>query len=272
MNINLITDAKYHNLALMKISACHKYQGDAVFLNSVGCFDKTYASWLFDFSPKYPADVEGGPGIDPTIKLDGFFPFKPDYDLFNLDFSLGYTWSYCPRKCPFCIVPKQDNPKDHHSIWDFHNKYFKKICLLNNNTFSDPQWKETFEEIWDADLTVRDENGYDARLIDEEKADALRKTKFTGYIHYAWDLMKDEKEVLYGLSLAPRGMVYVLIGFNTTLGEDFYRCQKIHDLGHDPYVMPYNQTREEKAFQRFINTRMYRRYSTIKEAWGEYKP
>jgi len=277
VNVNLITDAKYHNLALMKISACHKYQGDNVFLNGVGCFDKTYASWLFDFSPKYPADAEGGPGIDPTIKLNGFFPFKPDYDLFNLDFSLGFTWSYCPRQCPFCIVPKQDNPKDHHSIWDFHDSKFKKICLLNNNTFSDPQWKETFEEIWDADLTVRDENGYDLRFLDDEKTDALHRTKWGTPLHFAWDLMKDEKEIVRGLKLLEKhhmrttsNGVYVLIGFNTTRQDDIYRCQIIADYGLTPYPMPFKRTKSNMKFKRFINLHYYRQYKTIEKAWKDY--
>ena len=270
MNINLRTDAKRHNLALMQISTYHKKSGDNVYLNMVGSFDLTYGSWLFDFSPKEICDIEGGPGLDPTITLKGFGDCRPDYDLYGLDFSLGYTWRYCPRQCPFCIVPKQNNPKEHHSIWGFHEPRFKKICLLNNNTFSDSQWKETFEEIWDADLTVIDENGYDLRFLDEEKAEALRKTKFQGYRHYAWDQMQDEKRILAGLKIAPRGIVYVLIGYNTTTKEDFHRCQKIHDLGHDPYVMPYNRTKRERAFQRFINTRMYRKYKTIKEAWKDY--
>ena len=271
MNINLRTDAKRHNLALMKISAYHKASGDNTYLNNVGCFDLTYGSWLFDFSPKYPCDIEGGPGLDPTITLNGFGGCRPDYDIYGLDYSLGFTWRYCPRKCPFCIVPKQRNPKEHVSIWDFHDPKFDKICLLNNNTFSDPQWKETFEELWDANLTVIDENGYDLRLINEEKAEALKKTKFRGYVHYAWDIMQDESNVIRGLGLAPHGIVYVLIGYNTTREEDFHRCQKIHDLGHDPYVMPYNRTKQERQVQRFINTRMYRKYKTIKEAWGDYR-
>ena len=272
MKINLRTDAKFHNLALMKISTAHKQVGDKVFLNGVGIADITYGSWLFSKSEKHPCDIEGGPAIDPAIKLNGFEEYKPDYSLFPVDYSLGFTWSYCPRKCPFCIVPKQNNPKEHHSIWDFHDSKFKKICLLNNNTFSDPQWKETFEEIWDAKLIVRDENGYDLRLIDEEKAEALKKTKFEKYIHYAWDLMENEKGILKGLKLAPRGLVYVLIGFNTTQEEDIYRCQKIHDLGHDPYVMPYNGGNKQlKAFKRFIDNRMYRKYKTINEAWKQYQ-
>jgi len=275
MNINLVTDAKYHNLALMKLSTHHKQICNQVYLNGVGNFDLTIGSWLFTWSQKGICDLEGGPGINPKIRLPFMYAnkdIKPDYTLFNLDYSLGYTWSYCPRNCPFCIVPKQNNHKEHHSIWEFHDSKFKKICLLNNNTFSDPQWKETFEEIWDADLIVRDENGYDLRLMDDEKAQVLKKTKFDGYIHYAWDLMENEKAILNGLKLAPRGIVYVLVGFNTTEEEDFYRCQKIHDLGHDPYVMPYNKgTLKLRKFKRFIDTRMYRKYKTIEEAWKEYK-
>ena len=146
MKINLITDAKYHNLALMKMATYHKQQGNHVYLNGVGNFDLTIGSWLFDWSQKGICDLEGGPGIDPTIRLNGYEQYKPDYDLFPIDYSLGFTWSYCPRKCPFCIVPKQNNPKEHHSIWEFHDSKFKKICLLNNNTFSDPHWKETLRK------------------------------------------------------------------------------------------------------------------------------
>ena len=272
MNINLLTDATKHNLALMKISAYHKAQDDYVCLKGVGSFDLTYGSWLFNYTPKGVCDIEGGPGVDPKSTLpEKFDSMKPDYDLYGLDFSLGYTWSWCPRKCEFCIVPQQDNPKDHKSIWDFHDIRFKKICLLNNNTFSDPQWKETFEEIWDANLKVIDQNGYDLRLINEEKGDALKRTKFQGYKHYAWDHMRDETAILRGLKLAPRGMVYVLIGYNTTGEEDFHRCQKIHDLKHDPYVMPYNRTPAERKFQRFINLHYYRKFKTLKEAWKQYK-
>ena len=217
MNINLCTDAPKHNLALMKISAWHKANGDHVWLNGVGCFDLTYGSWLYTFSDKAPCNIEGGPGIDISAKLDDvFFPcsimhrygnapridtMKPDYSLYGLDYSLGYTWTWCPRKCPFCIVPKQHNPKTHHSIWDFHDPKFSKICLMNNNTFSDPKWEETFEEIWEANLSVIDENGYDLRLLDDEKANALHKTKWETPLHFAWDNMEDETQVTTGLKL-----------------------------------------------------------------------
>jgi len=281
MQINLVTDAKYHNLALMKMATFYKMLDNRVYLNGVGQFDHTIGSWLFTWSEKSPCDIEGGPGINVKTKLpDHIQRLRPDYDLFPIDFSLGYTWSYCPRKCPFCIVPQQNNPKEHHSIWDFHDLRFKKICLLNNNTFSDPQWKETFEEIWDADLTVRDENGYDIRLLNDEKAAALKKTKFkNNRIYFAWDRMEDERKIIAGFEILKRfklarhdTMIYVLVGFDTTDEEDFHRLQKIHDFGMSPYVMPYKKNdRHLYALKRFIDQRVYRQSSTIKEAWESYK-
>jgi len=270
--VGMWTDAPKHNLVLMQLSDRYKNLGYDVFLNQSGSFDETIGSWLFTNSEKVPCKKEGGPGTN-NHTYDAEDRIQPDSSLFpSLDYSLGYTWRYCPRKCPFCMVPGMEKPKMHHSIWNFHDSKFGKICLLNNNTFSDPRWRETFEEIWDAGLILRDENGYDLRLVDEEKAQALKNTSFEGYIHYAWDLMRDEEKILKGLTLVPRGMVYVLVGYNTSEEEDLYRCQKITDLKHDPYIMPYNRgTRRLRAFKRFINTRMYRKYKTTEQAWVDYQ-
>lgn len=271
MRINLYTDAPYHNLALMQISADHKSDGHTVTLNMpiMPC-DYSYASILFEKNrAMFHADDYGGPAFEGS-----FFQTKakPDYSLFPIDYSLGYTFRPCFRKCPFCKVWKMTHPdQDHHSIWEFHDPRFKTICLLNNNTFFDKQWKETFEEIWDAGLSVRDENGYDLRLLDDEKADALHRTKFVGKLHYAWDRMEDETDILRGLSIAPKGTVYVLIGYDTTESDDIYRVQKITDSGFDVYIMPYNQSIKEKRFKRFVDSFMWRKYKTIAEAWKNYK-
>jgi len=302
MKISLLTDAPKHNLALMKLSAWHKQQGHEVWLNMpLLSANYTYASILFEKNiNKFRADEYGGIGyeiqncqrgisgnglvngrrkrkitkpnrgrISNILKKEQQEMF-PDYGLYSIDFSLGYTFRPCLRKCDFCKVHKIEDDFRHYSIWDFHDPKFSKIELLNNNTFFDPQWKETFEEIWDADLTVI-EHGFDLRLMNEEKADFLRRTKFQGQIHYAWDRMKDEKKVLEGLKIAPRGRVYVLIGYDTTQEEDLYRCQKIIDAGFDPYIMPYNQSVKEKRFKRFIDTFMWRKYKTIEEAWKDYR-
>lgn len=277
MKINLFTDAPKHNLALMKLSAWHKQQGDTITLNMpiVPC-DHSYASILFEKNKKmFFADEYGGVAFTESVLPLIIEKMKPDYSLYGLDYSLGYTFRPCFRGCDFCKVGTMNHPDaKHHSIWEFHNSKFNKICLLNNNTFFDKQWRETFEEIWDANLSIIDENGYDLRLLNDEKCEALKKTKFIGEIHFAWDRIEDEDQILKGLSLLKkwkiRGHVYVLIGYDTTEKEDLYRCQKIVDLKHDPYIMPYNQSKEEKRFKRFIDSFMWRKYKTLEQAFKNY--
>jgi hypothetical protein len=234
--------------------------------------DYSYASILFEKNrAMFSADEYGGPAFEGSRVLNENGT-RPDYSLFPINYSLGYTFRPCYRKCPFCKVWKMTHPDTrHHSIWEFHDSRFKTICLLNNNTFFDSQWRETFQEIWDADLALK-EHGFDLRLIDEEKADALRRTKIDGRIHYAWDRIEDETAIMRGLAIAPKGAVYVLIGYDTTEEQDIYRVQKIVDTGFDPYIMPYHQSTKEKKFKRFVDSFMWRKHKTIEEAWRNYRP
>lgn len=264
----------------MQLSSYHKLAGDEVCLNMpILPADYTYASVLFEKNKNlFIADEYGGPAFNDSVLN---LKIKPDYDLYpHNDFSLGYTFRPCFNFCGFCKVPKMNHPDTrHHSIWDFHDPKFKKICLLNNNTFQDQKWKETFEEIWDADLTIIDENGYDLRLLDDEKAQCLKRTNFEGKIHFAWDRIQDEGLIIQGLKILKKykfnnARLYVLIGYDTTEEQDLYRCQKIIDFGFDPYIMPFNQSRNERSFKRFIDSFMWRDYiktdRTLKEAWEDY--
>jgi len=285
MRVSLLTDAPKHNLALMKLSSWHKAQGDTVALNMpLFPADHTYASVLFEKNRKaFIADEYGGPAYVCTGERTSLSVrnqlsrdveiSKPDYDLYGQDYSLGYTYRKCRRGCDFCKVGSMVHPDvEHHSIWEFHNPKFTKICILNNNTFMDLQWRETFEEIRDAGLSVIDENGYDLRLLDDEKAEALKRTKFEGKIHFAWDRMRDEKEIVSGLKTLRKykmaGHIYVLCGYDTTEEEDIHRCQVLIDHKQDPYIMPF--TENVRPFKRFIDTFMWRKYKTIAEAWKDY--
>ena len=289
MNINLITDAPRHNHALMKISTYHKQRGDNVYLNfPLMPADYTYVSYLFTDSLLAPISWGNKRGGSAFFGRVGTWSFdkllqpdieccRPDLELFKTDYSLGYSFYPCFRNCSFCQVARMPDPYGgHRSIWEFHNSAYNKICLLNNNTFYDPQWKETFEEIWDANLTVIDENGYDIRLIDDEKASALKRTKFQGKLHFAWDRIKDESEIIAGLKILKKqkikGTFYILINFDTTEEEDIHRCQILKDYRQDFYIMPYGATVAGKKFKRFVDTFMWRKYKTIKEAWKNYKP
>ncbi len=271
-----MTDAPKHNLALMKISAYHKKAGDEVMLNMpLWKADYRYASWIFEDGIRFGAYEAGGTGVDPKIELpEHIEKLKPDYSLFNLHHSLGYTFRACFRKCPFCKVPLMRQDRTHHSIWEFHDSKFDTIELLNNNTFFDPFWYETFEEIHRADLKVI-ENGMDLRLLDNHKTWWISRLRWATQPKFAWDRMQDEKKIIEGMKLLQKykinAMVYVLMGFDSNLEEDLYRCEIINSMGFDPFPMLYEPTKILRKFRRFIYLRYYRRYKTIAEAWKQYK-
>lgn len=275
MKINIMTpDSKRPNLAAMKISSWHKVNEDEIFLNFPLCnADFTYASLLFDWTPDPYADLIGGSKY-PESKLDSEIDLmKPDYSLYpNIDYSLGYTYKACPRTCDFCIVPKQHNEETHYSIWTFHEPKFKKIGLLNNNTLADPQCRETFQEIIDANLIYIDMSGFDLRLITEEIVQWISKLKIEGYLHCAWDFVEHESLIIQGLKhLSNAGikkiMCYVLIGYNSTPEEDLYRIEKLRTL-YDPFVMPFNKFNPyQKKFTRWVNHKAI--FKTVE--WKDYK-
>ena len=268
-------DSKRANLAAMKISAWHKQQGDDIYLNFPLCnADFTYASVLFSWTLDPDADLIGGSKY-PHIKLDPEIDImKPDYDLYpNIDYSLGYTYKACPRICEFCVVPKQHNEETHYSIWTFHDPKFKKICLLNNNTLADPQCRETFQEIIEANLILKDEGGYDLRFMTEEYANYLSRIKLDGYLHCAWDYPEHEEEILRGLVFLQKAnikniMCYVLIG-HTTHKDNYYRVIKLKNMGIDPFVMPLDKHDSyQKKFARWVNHKAI--FKTVK--WEDYDP
>ena len=275
MKISFLTDAPKHNLALMKLSTYHKNKGDEVKLNMpLWKADFTYGSWLFNGSPRGKTDLDGGIGYNPQVHLTELWESQlPDYSLFNLNHSLGYTFRDCYRKCPFCKVSKLPTDREHHSIWEFHEKRFDTIELLNNNTFFDTLWEYTFKEIYEAKLKIID-NGNDLRLLDDHKAWWIKRLRWANQPKFAWDQMKDETKIIEGLKLLQKhkinAMIYVLMGFDTNEEENIYRCEIINSMGFDPFPMLYKPIKELRRFRRMIYLRYYRKYKTIKEAWKDY--
>jgi hypothetical protein len=278
MRVSLLTDAPNHNLALMKLSAYHKHKGDMVTLNNqMEKADYTYASILFAWNKNsYIADEYGGIQFPDKILPRNIEYSAPDYTLYDMDYSLGFTFRPCYRRCDFCLVKTLKYPDTrHHSIYEFHNKEFKKICLMNNNTFLDPLWKETFQEIWKEKLIVM-EHGMDLRLMDEEKADAIKKTKFDGRIHFAWDRMRDENFIRRGLEFIKpykiEARVYVLSGYDTTWEQDLYRCQILIDFNQVPYIMPFKDGGMTTQVKNYINSLDWWHYKeNIKQGFFEWQ-
>ena len=96
----------YPNLALMKLSAHFKATGHEVKLatpDNIKDFDCGFASKVFSFTlmPELPDWVEvGGSGINLKVALpDEVEHLCPDYDLYDLDYSLGFLTRGCIRNC-----------------------------------------------------------------------------------------------------------------------------------------------------------------------------
>lgn len=283
MNISLIDlDSKIPNLALMKISSYHKSKGDKVLLNAYDNPEKVYISCIFDKN-KYQALgisttfncelIMGGYGVN-NNKLDPKIEhIKPDYSLYNIDYSMGFTSRGCIRNCDFCIVPKNEGKiKDHAEIKEFLDPKHKKLILLDNNFLASPKCDDNIKFIKDNKLTVNFCQGLDIRLINDNNSKLLSdlkisNRKFNGnQIHFAYDSIKYSKSVIRGIEkleeygIKPyRLMFYVLCGFNTDFKDDYFRFNLLKTMGCDPYIMLYNGgTPLLKHFARWVNTRIYK--------------
>ena len=207
----------FPNLALMKLSAWYKREGWHVDLIQglpdappLHLYDKTYISVIFfqnkekalDYALMMPNSEIGGSGYDLTKTLpDEIEHIKPDYSLYDLDFSMGFTSRGCIRKCGFCIVPKKEGSIKHHAfVQEFHNLGHTNVMLLDNNFLASPNWKYNLGYINDLGLKVNFNQGLDIRLLDKDKAALLASTKYyswnfkTRSLHFAFDDPRHEKK------------------------------------------------------------------------------
>jgi len=195
----------------------------------------------------------------------------PDYSLYNLDYSVGYTSRGCIRSCPFCIVNSHEGPfhvvGDIHSFW---NRSHKRIVIMDNNILADKaHFLMICSQLRDNNLHVTFEQGLDIRLVDEWVGSALKTLKYYRYT-FSWDSVLDERAVLAGIKcltrfISPFRLVCnVLVGFDSTIEEDIFRINSLHSLGISPFCMVYERTRATplvRLFQRFVNSRFYSRFS-----------
>ncbi|MBA7703267.1 hypothetical protein ES703_112049 [subsurface metagenome] len=276
-------NSKYHNLALMKLSAYHKKRGDETeFYNPLLTkdYDKVYVSKIFtkrNINEGYIPEecTMGGSGFDLISRLpEEIEHIKPDYKLYKLKYSLGFTTRGCIRNCGFCIVRKKEgNIKEHAEVEEFLNPRSNIVILLDNNFLALPSHIKKLQLFIDKGWIMDFNQGLDIRLINEENAGLLSKVKHLKQIRFSWDLMNYEKKVkeglktLFKIGIKPyRIMVYTLCNFNTSFEEDMYRFEELVNLGLDPFVMIYEDgNKKMRDFARWVNKRIYKVCD-----WGDY--
>lgn len=293
MNIGLydVDSHNFPNIALMKISAWHKAQGDNVeFVLPLKHYDKIYVSKVFgdeysqmsDYCLQADEIVYGGTGFAITIEngkevyhkdRDPNLPYEiehiyPDYSLYS-ELTKGKAYGFltrgCCNNCSFCIVSKKEGlcsqkVADLSEFW----RGQKEIILLDANILACKERMELLKQLADSKAWIDFSQGLDARFITEEVAKALSAVK-KNIVHFAFDFMKNEKAIVKGLKMYSQynkvsisDSVYILTNFDTTIEEDLYRVRMVQEAGFIPDIRIYRKNTAPQILrdlQRWSNNR-----------------
>jgi len=264
-------DSKIPNLALMKLARYHVNKGDNVFLKKCDNPDKVYISVVFEknvskveaIKNQYDCPVEiGGYYYNKKLNLpDEIEHIKPYYNLYpDCNASYGYTMRGCCRSCPFCIVSKKEGkPKIVADIYEFLDRKYKNIIVMDNNIFCIPKhFIKIANQLIGEDLRVDFNSGLDVRLITDEIAKKLKQIS-TMDLRFAWDLMQFKDQVIRGCDLLLKNnikgcMFYILVGYDTTFKEDIKRVDILtHKYKMRPYIMRYKDCFKTKQSSKQYN-------------------
>lgn len=214
---------RFPNLACMKLSGYHKDAGDEVFLKTdyadLDSYDRVYLSKVFT-DTKVPDSVLQLPNV--SYGGTGFFYDKapalpeevehhiPDYHLYDewvqaqltagkkpiefsyyMDYSIGFLTRGCFRKCAFCVNQNYDRVHMHSPLTEFYDPARPKICLLDDNFFGCPAWKELLTELQATKRQFQFKQGLDERLLTDEKCVLLFSSRYDGDYIFAFDNVAD---------------------------------------------------------------------------------
>ena len=267
-------DNQFPNFALMKISAYHKNLGDSVeWYQGFERYDIVYISKVFTFSTDelfyINADkvIKGGTGYDIKSKLPDEIENSlfVDYSLYpKCNYSIQWFSRGCIRNCPFCLVHEKEGKISPYRVHQLNPKG-KHIEILDNNFFANPNYKEAINWIINNNQRVTF-HGVDVRLMNEEKALLLNKLKINGSIKIAWDNPKDDilpmiKEMIKVVK-PYKILCYMIIGFQSTIEQDYERANELKKLGICVQSQPYRD---------FINKRKPTQYEKDFAGWTNKK-
>lgn len=257
MNVALLAvDSNYPNLALMKISAYHKSQGDTVeWYNPFDTYDRLYMAKVFSFTPDYAyvianvrgEVVRGGTGYDIRSSLPGDMDrLQPDYSIYptvDRRTSYGFLTRGCPNRCRWCVVPQKEGGIRPYMDIDDITLYDERpyAVLMDNNVLACDYGLSQLEKISERRYHVDFNQGLDARLVTEDIARLLAKVKWINRIRFGCDTPSQIAECERAISLIRQA------GYK---GEFFLYCilidlaESYHRLNYwrkYKYVLPHAQ-------------------------------
>lgn len=276
----------FPNLALMKLSAWHKAQGDAVeWWFPFNTYDKVYSSKVFTFTDvnEYlpPDTIKGGTGYgmyeDLPAEIDAIFP---DYSIYpNCKHAVGYLTRGCIRRCPWCVVPRKEGDIKPYRTWqEIKRPDSDKIVLMDNNVLACEYGREQLRSMIGQPVRIDFNQGLDARLIDDDVAEELARLNWIRFIRMSCDT--DEMldvviravDKLGGHGVKPyRIFCYLLV---QDVQSARMRAEALREEGVEVFAQPYRDfensiepTREMKDFARWVNHKAI--FKTVR--WEDYK-
>ena len=160
----------------------------------------------------------------------------------------------CPRGCGFChVAPKEGKCSrkvaDLSQFWNGQGN----IILSDPNILACKDAPDLLEQLVESKAKVEFNQGLDARLLTQEKAEKLARMNLS-LPHFAMDTMESMEPVRKGLKLYVEARkaftgkwnwrnakVFCLVNFNTTHQQDMERIKAIQECECWPYVMVYDK-------------------------------
>ncbi len=286
MKIGLIdVDSKIANLALMKISAWHKAQGDSVkwFDPLFDCPDLVYASKIFNFTPDYDywpscKIIRGGTGYDIKSRLPGEIEnIMPDYSIYPAcDYAMGFMTRGCINKCPWCIVPEKEGRLYFVQGWDkIMRPDCRDIVFLDNNALASLDVIRELERIIQYNRaqkrgkTIRIDfnQGLDARFINTSVAELLTNLHWKRFIRLACDTISATESVCLAISnirrFSPAQEIFIYLLIKEDVSDAETRLRHFDDIsGLTFFAQPYRDvnkinsvSKKQRDFARYVNVK-----------------
>lgn len=200
MRIGLLAvDSQYPNLALMKLSAYHKAEGDSVeWYNPIERYDRVYMAKVFTFTPDYGYYVNadkverGGTGYDIRKVLPPEIDrLQPDYSLYpRIDgkTAYGFLTRGCPNRCKWCVVPRKEGAiTPYMDVEEIAIEGRNNLILMDNNVLASDYGLSQIEKIVERGYRVDFNQALDARLVTDDIARLLAKVKWIRRVRFGCD-------------------------------------------------------------------------------------
>lgn len=277
----------FPNLALMKISAWHKAQGDTVeWWNPLCSYDKVYSSKVFTFTPECeylpPDAVKGGTGYGLYNELpEEMDAMQPDYTIYpHCTHAIGFLTRGCIRHCPWCVVPQKEGAIRPYRTWqEIKRPDSRDIVFLDNNVLACMHGIEQMISMIGHDVRIDFNQGLDARLIDNDVARILSMLKWIRHIRMSCDTDAMLEVVLAAIERMKKHGVKPYRVFVYLLVQDIqsaeHRAITLRDAGADVFAQPYRDfenniepTADMKALARWVNHKAI--FNSVK-TFAEYK-